>query len=156
LIVGFFLAIVGIYLKNYYLSASGIFFYIIWLLLKKCQSYFENEFIEAGIFQKWTNYEPKAPKQEYEPEIIPKKIYNFTSYSYLGSDDFGGVAHIQCNICGKWSVFPIVHVDGVSYLYHQLAIHNVIYHIENKQILIDILNKLKSERNNNILNKNGA
>jgi hypothetical protein len=137
LVTGILIAIAGINPLNYFTIFAGIFLFLIGLLWNNRQSIFEKELMEIGICQKWTKDEPDVPPDSFE--VMPESIGDFISFAYAGSDILGGVAHVQCSICQKWSVFPLVHIDGASYRHHQLAIHLTICHPDRINNIIHLL-----------------
>ncbi len=81
---------------------------------------YRNALRDAGIYQEWNHNEPRPWGFLGESQMRP--MDDFTAYDYLGSDPLGGESHVQCNICSKWSVFPLLHIDGRNYWERELSI----------------------------------
>jgi hypothetical protein len=134
IVMGFLMMVVGLMPFDRDLVFYGFIFLIIGVLWNKREDRFEQELLETGVFQKWVKEEPatppilKAGEMALYAEARPHFQGEFTIYDYPGSDILGGVSHIQCNICHKWSVFPLLHIDGMAYRQRELAIHRAICH----------------------------
>jgi hypothetical protein len=106
------------------LVLSGVFW-------TRCVKRFENALRDEGIYQTWSTNEPSPPyaAKGLVPEPSQRRFFgDFSSYDYAGSDLMGGVSHVQCHVCHKWSVFPFLHVDGMAYWEKEMGIHRAICH----------------------------
>ncbi len=86
-------------------------------------------------YQPWTSEEPPEPRDSlgFVPEPRTRllgDIGDFTAYDYMASRSVldAGESHVQCHICHRWSVFPLLHIDGPKYMERELGIHRAMCH----------------------------